>query len=624
MRLSGTKTGSANQYNGLGDQLYDLGGARPTLDLNFANNGSLVDSVTGKTLVQHTRQSNATYVDGDGVIRNAVTNLLLQSEDFSTTWTNSESSENINVAVAPNGTTTADALVDTVNNSPHYVSQSVAGGAGSTSYTFSCYMKKGSKDFGSLIFGPNASWGTGGGASVFFDLTNGTISASTSATGTIQALPNGWYRCTATATTVASPGTVFGRIGSSLTGSAQTYEGDGDEAIYLWGTQLEQSPTVGEYIPTTSTINSAPRFDHDPTTGESLGLLVEESRTNLITDSSLTTGYNIEGATITSSTETNPENISFCQKILSNPGLAVQGHRLYVNSSSANTITVSVFVKKDTHRYVYIGFGGISNSFTALFDIEPGVTANRLLGQGGLGTHTNVNAGYQDFPNGWVRIWASGTTSGFNGFTVGFSPDATTYNITDWSANGTEAFFVYGAQYEDNVSFPTSYIPTTGTAATRAADVASISGSNFSSWFSPTAGVMYSDWTAASNGSRAFHMEDTSRTNTERFGHRVISNYASAEVASNGVFTSVSVISAGTISAFPTRIKSCVGYDSSSAVVAFRGAVNSTATANGSPEPGEMLIGSYRGSATFANGPIARLTYWPQRLPNDTLQTITV
>jgi hypothetical protein len=53
MRLSGTKTGSANQYNGLGDQLYDLGGARPTLDLNFANNGSLVDSVTGKTLVQH-------------------------------------------------------------------------------------------------------------------------------------------------------------------------------------------------------------------------------------------------------------------------------------------------------------------------------------------------------------------------------------------------------------------------------------------------------------------------------------------------------------------------------------------------------------------------------------------
>jgi hypothetical protein len=134
---------------------------------------------------------------------------------------------------------------------------------------------------------------------------------------------------------------------------------------------------------------------------------------------------------------------------------------------------------------------------------------------------------------------------------------------------------------------------------------------------------MYSDWTAASNGSRSFHMEDASRTNGERFGHRVISNYASAEVASNGVYTSVNGTSAGTISAYPTRIKSCVGYDSSSAVVAFRGAVNSTATANGSPEPGEMLIGSYRGTATFPNGPIARLTYWPTRLGNEVLQTIT-
>ena len=74
MRASGTKANSTNQYRGLGDQLYDLGGARPTLDLNFANNESLVDSVTGKNLVTHTRASSATYADGDGVIQSATTN----------------------------------------------------------------------------------------------------------------------------------------------------------------------------------------------------------------------------------------------------------------------------------------------------------------------------------------------------------------------------------------------------------------------------------------------------------------------------------------------------------------------------------------------------------------------
>ena len=76
MRANGTKANSTNQYRGLGDQLYDLGGARPTLDLNFANNESLVDSVTGKNLVTHTRASSATYADGDGVIQSATTNTV--------------------------------------------------------------------------------------------------------------------------------------------------------------------------------------------------------------------------------------------------------------------------------------------------------------------------------------------------------------------------------------------------------------------------------------------------------------------------------------------------------------------------------------------------------------------
>jgi hypothetical protein len=120
-------------------------------------------------------------------------------------------------------------------------------------------MKKGSKNFGALVFGPNASWGAGGGATVFFDLTNGTISSSSlNATGTIQALPNGWYRCTATATTIASPGTVSPRVASSLSGTTQTYVGNGDEAIFIWGAQLEVGTFTTSYIPTTTTALTRP------------------------------------------------------------------------------------------------------------------------------------------------------------------------------------------------------------------------------------------------------------------------------------------------------------------------------------------------------------------------------
>ena len=235
----------------------------PSLDLRFADNKSLVDATTGQSLVTFTRASTGPFVGSDGLIQSAATdaprfdhdpttgeslgllveeprtNLLLQSQDFSTTWTNVGSSENVNVVVAPNGTSTADALVDTAISETHNFTQTLSALSGSTTYTFSCFMKKGSKNYGVFVFAPVSSWGIGTGASVFFDLNNGTVGTAANATGTIQALPNEWHRCTATATTTVTPGTVIMRIGPSLTGTAQTYTGTGDEAIYLWGAQLE-------------------------------------------------------------------------------------------------------------------------------------------------------------------------------------------------------------------------------------------------------------------------------------------------------------------------------------------------------------------------------------------------
>ena len=67
--------------------------------------------------------------------------------------------------------------------------------------------------------------------------------------------------------------------------------------------------TCATYVDSNGVIQTAaanvPRFDHDPATGESLGLLIEESRTNFLTNSEhLDTGWLYQGSMTAPTTTT--------------------------------------------------------------------------------------------------------------------------------------------------------------------------------------------------------------------------------------------------------------------------------------------------------------------------------
>jgi len=464
MRLSGTKTGSANQYNGLGDQLYDLGGARPTLDLNFASNGSLVDSVTGKTLVDFTRASGGTYVDGDGLIKTAVTNLLLRSEEFDNTfWTPTNGTVSANQASSPTGAVIADKLI--ANNAASGAQVfSTTTLLASTTYTFSCYAKAAEWSWLRLTSrGPENS-----DIGAYFNLATGAVGVTDSnVTATIQDVSGGWYRCVVTRTTGTGAAAGRQRIYATNADNALS-AGDGTSGIYIWGAQLEQSSTVGEYIPTTSTINSATRFHHDPTTGESLGLLVEEQRTNLLLQSEdlLTTWTALGGLVRTANQTVSPAG-SVTADLLANVGTQI-GYLEQPNASSnqfvsGTTYTYSVYLKKaNTSTCLTLLFGTTFNSGggnpVATWNLDTGVPA---FTNGATGSMTAVG-------NGWYRCVMTDTAT------------QTHTQNQQWLRMPSTSGDVYawGAQLEAGSS-PTSYIPTEGSTVTRAADVASISGNNF-------------------------------------------------------------------------------------------------------------------------------------------------
>lgn len=239
-----------------------IAGAVPTLDLNFAETGSIQPNI-GTATMTHTRSTAALYRDVDGLLKSASanvprfehdvagnrmgylpelasTNLLLRSQEFdNASWTKNKTSIVANAAVAPDGTATADEIIEDGTAGGHYVSQVVTTSSGAV-HTFSVFIKDKTRRYGDISSGT---------AEIRFDLSLGTITLQTNATGTITPYRDGWWRITATFTTSTTTPTIFVEM---RTASSNSYTGDAVSSFYMWGAQFELQPQDTSYIATTS------------------------------------------------------------------------------------------------------------------------------------------------------------------------------------------------------------------------------------------------------------------------------------------------------------------------------------------------------------------------------------
>ena len=205
----------------------------PSLSLDFAAVQALDPRIT------YTRASTATYYGTETA--KAEENLLLQSQDFTTTWTNTGTTDTANTSVAPDGTTTADTLTENPSGSGQAaISQNISFTAG-LPYTFSIFVKQGTATFVQLLVGATPF---GSNAYANFNVTTGSGAVGTvgsSATASIVDAGNGWFRCiiTATATSTASGSAQINIIESATDARAPSITLDGG-TILLWGAQVEQ------------------------------------------------------------------------------------------------------------------------------------------------------------------------------------------------------------------------------------------------------------------------------------------------------------------------------------------------------------------------------------------------
>jgi len=419
----------------------------------------------------------ATRVGPNGYIEKVRTNLLLQSNTFDTTWVTTDASVTSGQS-GYDGTNNAWLLNVTGGTANQRIDQPIVLGGLNT---YSIYLKAGTVDWVALRNTGSVS------AVVWFNLANGTKGANPNSAlnYTITSVGSGWYRCTLTLNSTTDRVYIYPSTADDFAGLNCT---SGDN-ILIQSAQLETGDTATDYIETTTAavsvgpVANVPRINFDPVLPRTGSLLLEPQRTNTLAYSEYFGAWSLSGGTLTANAEVSPQGVE--NAYLYTEDTSTNYHRINTGASASSSNKVySVYAKwagGTANRWFTI-----DNGPTAWFDIVNGVVG---------GAQGSVVTSIEDCGNGWYRCIYHNPTSTTGGIYLGIaSSDGGSGNHV---GNGQPAFYIYGAQCEDNVTYATSYIPTYGATATRGADTASKTG--ISSVIGQTEGTLFYDfvWSGA-------------------------------------------------------------------------------------------------------------------------------
>lgn len=352
-----------------------------------------------------------------------------------------------------------------------------------------------------------------------------------------------------------------------------------------------------------------PRFDHDPITGQSLGLLVEESRTNLFSRGDIegTVGSTPTGAVVPYTSQ--GQSVVVSTDVFLGPNGQSAKHTKGVQQNDSNTgyfttgavLTIGQIYCASIWLYIPSSqaknFAGKTITFQA--ENAPSVTTTTAI-----------------FDTTLIGIWQ-------RAFCV-FTASATSTGIIPRTNANAGSFFYTDCWQLELGAFPTSYMPASGGSQfTRSADVPTMTGTNFSSWYNSSEGTLFvasrvnalggsgfpgiayvDDGTI--NNSMGFYVNDAGSDNigaeayiSGRVQYGLFSSSATTANKLNKVISSYSINNFS--AAFDTR--SQIQRDTSGSI----------------PTVNRLRIGALRGGLFPLNGTISRLTYYPIQLTNQQL-----
>lgn len=341
---------------------------------------------------------------------------------------------------------------------------------------------------------------------------------------------------------------------------------------------------------------------------ESLGLLVEEGRTNsalytvtpTVADGSFTTDGGATLAAAPGILGPTGANMSL---------FAWGGGTQYGYTSAAFTAGTAYTYS----MYARLGTQADATISMVLHDVTVAAFAIATFNLS-LGTVTANPAGTAKIENmggGLYRLSVSGTAANTGS---GF------YNILLGGSNDNGKGHYIGCIQLEAGAFATSYLPTTSAAVTRTADNPRISGSNFTGFYNATAGTLFVEAKAAATAATRglASLNDNSGSNvTQLF-------LTSGDAPRLEVYNGASQANVTTAAVTPTAVFRVAGvYAANDFAICTNGGTVGTDSAGDVPTVSQLNLGAINGGTNQLNGHIRRITYWRTRRTNAELQTIT-
>jgi len=342
----------------------------------------------------------------------------------------------------------------------------------------------------------------------------------------------------------------------------------------------------------------------------SAGLLVEDARTNIILQSTalnnaswtnyqctLTSGFSAPDGTTT--------GYSYVENTVNDSHQLSQAAN--ITSGTARPFTVSVYLKQlSGNRLIRLSHMDQSaNGY--LFEINASwVVTVTATGSGA----SNPSYTLTPMANGWYLFTATVTclTTSTNQRVQLNLENAVENSV--YTGDGSSGWYVWGPQIEE-AAFASSYIPTTSTSATRAADSIAISGAAQTIIAAATGSIVAQIGTQGGIGFAA-NVVDSNGTNVLGFN-----------ASNNGLASLVATLATGnTANRSAGDDKLGLAWSGAGRSIVLNGGTVATDASAQTPSSTQKL-GSANATSNFIYAYVERLTLWNSKLADATLQGFT-